>query len=292
MVSGLTVYVFLQDNAIMWVINFTARDTTAINVTFELGSTVQQFATVGTWVYPAPNTPGKFLFKATNGAAGQRGVLSTGTVSSNSELPALSHFVFVGEHQPDVVSMPKPAPSPGCDISGQWVQDRSGQVFTVHMVGPHRFNLTNSAEDAHRDGWAWANGTTSPDNRTFELSYFRPSSSPGAHGFVFVKGNFLGDCQHAHVSDSPWHRPGAPPPPSSPTSVPSATFTNLHVAAGQPVTLRVALSIAANASALANTEAKVVAGFDAAFEEAHAAWERRWMQVVLRLIVEYDHCRV
>ena len=147
------------------------------------------------------------------------------------------------------------------------------------MLSPHRFNLTISPDNAHHNGWAWANGTTSADNRTFELSYFRPSSSPGQHGFVFVKGNFLGDCQHAHVTDSAWHRPGAPPSPPSSAAVPAASFTNLHVSAGHPTTLRVALSVAANLSALANTEAKVVAGFDSAFEEAHSGWERRWMQV-------------
>ena len=268
----------------MWVVNFTAQDTTAptvINVTFELSSTVQQYSTVGTWVYQAPNSPDKFQFQATTGIAGEKGVLSTGTVSSNSQRPALSHFVFAGELQPDVISMPKPPASLACDISGQWVQDRSNQVFTVHMAAPHRFNLTISPKDAHRDGWAWANGTTSADNRTFELSYFRPKSSPGAHGFVFEKGHFFGDCQHAHVGDSPWHRPGAPPPAPSSAPVPSATFTNLHLPVGQPVTLRVVLSIGANASALATTEAKVVAGFDTAFEEAHSAWERRWMQVML-----------
>ena len=127
----------MQDNAILWVINFTSRDSTAptaINVTFDLASTVQQYATVGTWVYEAPNNPDNFRFNATVGAGGEKGVLSTGTVSSNSQRPALSRFVFAGKTQPDIVSVSKrkPPSSPACDISGQWVQQRSNQVFTVH----------------------------------------------------------------------------------------------------------------------------------------------------------------
>ena len=62
----------MQDNAILWVLNFTSRDPTAINVTFDLASTVQQFATVGTWVYEAPNNPDNFEFRATTGAGGER----------------------------------------------------------------------------------------------------------------------------------------------------------------------------------------------------------------------------
>ena len=120
----------------MWVINFTSRDpsaSTAINVTFELPATVQQYATVGTWVYAAPNNPGNFRFQATVGPNGEKGVLSTGTVSSSGQRPGLARFMFAGETQPDVVSAPKSPPSstPACDISGQWVQDFSNQVLMV-----------------------------------------------------------------------------------------------------------------------------------------------------------------
>ena len=59
-----------------WIINFTARDASApaaINVTFELASTVQQYSTVGTWVFETPDSPDKFRFQATTGSSGGHG---------------------------------------------------------------------------------------------------------------------------------------------------------------------------------------------------------------------------
>ena len=63
---------------------------------------------------------------------------------------------------------------------------------------------------------------------------------------VHEHGSFDGDCDHIQMADSAWHRLGSQPRSGGgggPSPVPNATFAKLAIAAGETVTLKVALAV-------------------------------------------------
>ena len=63
---------------------------------------------------------------------------------------------------------------------------------------------------------------------------------------VHEHGSFDGDCDHIQMADSAWHRLGSKPHSGGgggPSPVPNATFAKLAIAAGETVTLKVALAV-------------------------------------------------
>ena len=99
---------------------------------------------------------------------------------------------------------------------------------------------------------------------------------------VHEHGSFDGDCDHIQMADSAWHRLGSKPHSSGeggPSPIPNATFAKLVIAAGETVTLKVALAVGEDAAAAATAEAgfaKDEATFDKEWAAAHDKWQQRW----------------
>jgi hypothetical protein len=284
-----------EQNGVVWKVDLTNNASTPIkpNVTFELAAMVQQFATVGSWVYSAPNDPSTFHFTAHSATSGAKGVLSQSTITPNKATkPAASLFFFAGSVQPDTISHtspptpPTPPPTPlppskECYISGLWTQMASGATFGPFVQTGTHFEWLGGNATLKKYGWDKINGTIHSVEH-IDMWYHRPLSAPGSHGLVHEQGSFI-DCDHLRFSDSPWNRPGHGPSPSPRVPpVPSASFTSLVIAPGATVTIRVGLSVGSTteqAVAAADAFAKDVAIFDASWHAARDKWQVRWANV-------------
>ena len=291
-----------EQNAVLWTINLTNPvgnpAAVQLDLAFELGAPVAQFASVGQWVYSTPSLgSSSFDFSdvstnasATAGQPARAAVLTVGTAAASSaSRPAAARFAFVGEVQPSSLALPQPpAPVTSCDISGEWRQNAAQEIFTIATVGaglgplPNgsiAFNLTHSAADAQHDGWSYAHGLLDSGGG-FRFWYFRPSTSPGSHGWVPETGRFIGDCNHTTTSDGGWARQGAPPPaPAVVATQPEARFSALSLPAGGSAVVRLVLSVGSDPAAAAAVErglAADVGAFDAAWSAAASLWEERW----------------
>eukprot|EP00041_Stephanoeca_diplocostata_P028949 m.839802 g.839802 ORF g.839802 m.839802 type:complete len:459 (-) comp23469_c0_seq4:4535-5911(-) len=218
----------VEETAVMWVVNVTnppgnvkTGDQAVTNITFALGAMFEQYATVGTWVYPVPNDLSQFNFSRVT-ESGRLGVSSTSRSTRGTgtqSKPAVARYTFVGSGraQPDVVEVPvNPSgdtPPTGCNISGAWIQDAANEEFDVIVFDGDHFNISHSDARKKVDGWTYATGTLSEDGVSFKFAYFRPDTSPGQHGWVADSGYFSSDCDHVVCKDSTWHRKGAPVKP-------------------------------------------------------------------------------
>lgn len=100
-------------------------------------------------------------------------------------------------------------------------------------------------------------------------------------GVVTEKGAFTADCDHIKMADSPWHRKGSAPVPSTRTPVPNATFAAVVVPPGQTVSIKVTFAVGDNASAAEAAAAPFSgneADFDAEWAKSHDNWQQRWAQ--------------
>lgn len=169
-----------ERNAVLWVINVSnpTAHTVRVNASFTLAPTISQFATVGTWVYPAPNDPGAMNFSAITGGS-QQGVQALGLQpATGKEKPAASRYIFVGL-QPDSITTPS-APQPAldnCSIAGNWTQLVSGQTFGPIVVTADQKHFSWDHNPYKRDGWSKFNGTVDGGNK-YTLTYYRDT---GAH---------------------------------------------------------------------------------------------------------------
>ena len=177
-----------EANGVLWEINFTSTKAATIRVDFELSSMVNKLSTVGTWVYPAINTPSAFNYSALTGGA-QKGSLSCGGGGKNGRgmgtsvgsRSACSRYTFIGK-QPDTISLPPPpppAPPPpsSCSIAGKWVQESSKDVFgpIVEDSGSHSFAWAHNPKYT-TEGWTHFNGTIS--GTLITLTYYREIPPP------------------------------------------------------------------------------------------------------------------
>lgn len=95
-----------ENNAVMWVVNITnpthnvkTAGPVVTNVSFELGAMLQQYATVGTWVYPVSNDLSQFNF--TVGFTSGRKTVSSTSIKSvggrgTQSKPAAARYVSDG----------------------------------------------------------------------------------------------------------------------------------------------------------------------------------------------------
>ena len=131
-----------------------------------------------------------------------------------------------------------------------------------------------------------ASGTVNALSNDIKLSYYRTYPGIPNPGVVHETGHFVGDCEHAQMSDSPWHRPGtgptpAPPSPSATSPIPKATFSRLKVPAGLTVTVKIALAVGADAASTTQTHDRFAVNattFGTAWGEAQSKWEDRWAE--------------
>jgi hypothetical protein len=299
-----------EQNGVIWEVNFTAaaQQAATIRIDFELAGMMNKRPTVGTWVYPTINTASSFNYTAlADSGSGQKGVLSCGGGSSGTAAArdACTRFVFVGPRQPDKISFsprvpppppppPPPAPSPGlggCTIAGLWIQEPSttfGPIVEDKTSGAFSWTNENSTE-TQKFGWDRLNGTVSKEGK-ITFHYYHTKARGGAP--TPESGGFFGDCDHVKVSDACWHRttakpdpachhhlPAPPPAPEGPSPVPNASFSAVHIQAGETVTIRLALAVGEDAAGAAAAEREFAADlltFNTAFAEAHSKWQERW----------------
>ena len=118
-----------EANGVIWQMNFTnpTAKATSLKVEFQLTAMVNKLSTVGTWVYPAINTPLKFNYSAVSGGS-QKGSLSCGGGDGNKPgmgktvgtANACSRYAFVGSLQPDTIHVPDPPhPAPPLPAGGK-----------------------------------------------------------------------------------------------------------------------------------------------------------------------------
>lgn len=280
--SGVVVESFMrmpfEQPGIIWdfVFNNPTTELANVSVDFELSAMVSQYATVGTWVYGVPNDPTAFVCnESSSEASGQKGV--TCCDAAHSAHPACAEYRFVGT-QPDELTVPPSAPT-SCNISGEWIQEASGQQFgPIASFQDGTFSWSGNPHYA-QDGWDKFNGSVARSG-SISLTYYRDYPHIKNPGKVTISGRFVGDCSHIQMQDSAWRRPNSPPSPPEPSfRVPSATFRAVRIPAGGSTSIQVAMAVGSlpeDTRSAANAFAGDPATFADAWAAAYSKWQARW----------------